>query len=98
MSTPVPPLLKEIHRHRRHLRDLQSEIDLGPRAMKIQQQKLADEEKAHQNAHDTLKKRKLKLKEDEGSLRQVEERRLKLQPDGNLAGSKKEHDAKLSDT
>jgi len=97
MSTPVPPILKELHRHRRHLRDLQSEIDLGPRVMKIRQQKLADEEKAHQYAHDTLKKRKLKLKEDEGSLKQVEERLLKLQADVNMAGSKKEYDAKLSE-
>lgn len=97
MSTPVPPLLKELHRLRRHLRELQSEIDLGPRVMKAQQQKLDAEKHAHQDAHDTLKKRKLKLKEDEGSLKEVEQRLLKLQADVNLAGSKKEYDAKLSE-
>lgn len=97
MSTPIPPVLRDLHRHRRHLRDLQSEIDLGPRVMTAQQRKLADEEKAHQDAHDTLKKRKLKLKEDEGALKQIEDRLLKLQADVNLAGSKKEYDAKLSE-
>ena len=97
MSTPIPPLLKELHRLRRHLRDLQGEIDLGPRVLKAQQQKLAAEELAHQDAHDTLKKRKLKLKDDEGSLKEIEQRLLKLQADVNLAGSKKEYDAKLSE-
>src|SRR5262245_23895019 len=97
MSTPVPPLLKELHRLRRHLRDLLSEIDLGPRVMKAQRQKLDAEQQAHQDSHDTLKKRKLKLKEDEGGLKEIEQRLLKLQADVNLAGSKKEYDAKLSE-
>jgi uncharacterized protein len=97
MTTPVSPILKELHRLRKHLRDLQTEIDLGPRVMKIQQQKLAAEEQAHKDAHDSLKKLKLRQKEDEVSLKETEQRLLKLQADMNLAGSKKEYDAKQSE-
>src|SRR5918995_1281974 len=97
MSTPASPILKELHRLRKHLRDLQSEIDLGPRVMKIQQQKLTAEEQAHKDAHETLKRLKIQLKEDEGSLKATEQRLLKLAADMNLAGSKKEYDAKQSE-
>src|SRR5687767_4072206 len=97
MSTPVPPILKELHRLRRHLRELQSEIDLGPRVMKAQEQKLAAEEQAHKGAHETLKRLKLRQKEDEVSLKATEQRLLKLQADMNMAGSKKEYDAKQSE-
>jgi predicted nucleic acid-binding Zn-ribbon protein len=97
MSTPISPILKELHRLRKHLRDLQTEIDLGPRVMKIQQQKLAAEEQAHRDAHDTLKRLKIKQKEDEVSLKETEQRLLKLQADMNMAGSKKEYDAKQSE-
>ena len=41
MPRTVPEVLKECHRLRRHLRELQGEIDLGPRVMKIQQATLA---------------------------------------------------------
>jgi uncharacterized protein len=72
MSTPVPPILRECHRLRKHLRDLQAEIDRGPRVLKAHQQKLAAEEQAHKDSYDTLKKLKLKQKEDEGTLKQTE--------------------------
>jgi predicted nucleic acid-binding Zn-ribbon protein len=97
MSTPASPILKELHRLRRHLRDLQSEIDLGPRVMKLQQQKLEAEQQAHNDAHGTLKRLKIQLKEDEVSLKATEQRLLKLAADMNLAGSKKEYDAKQSE-
>lgn len=94
MSTTTATVLKEIHRLRRHLRDLQSEIDLGPRVLKIQQQKLADEERIHKEAHDTVKRLKIEHKEDEVTLRQTEQLIEKYQAQLNTAGSKKEFDAK----
>ncbi len=97
MTTPVPPILKELHRLRRHLRDLQNEIDLGPRVMKVQQQKLASEEQTHKDAYETLKRLKIKQKEDEVSLKETEQRLLKLRADMNMAGSKKEYDAKQAE-
>jgi predicted nucleic acid-binding Zn-ribbon protein len=97
MSTPVPQLLKELHRLRRHLRDLQAEIDLGPRVMTIQQQKLAAEEQAHKDAHETLKRLKIQQKEDEVTLKQTEQNLEKYQGQLNTAGSKKEFDDKQTE-
>lgn len=97
MSTPVPSILREAHRLRKHLRELQSEIDLGPRVMKAQQAKLAAEDQAHKDAYETIKKLKLKQKDDEGTLKTTEQRLAKLQSDLNTAGSKKEFDAKQSE-
>lgn len=93
----VPQLLKELHRLRRHLRDLQQEIDLGPRVMKIQQQTLATEEQAHKGAYEAIKQLKMKQKDDEGTLKQTEQQLAKFQSDINLAGSKKEYDAKQNE-
>ena len=94
MSRTVPAVLKECHRLRRHLRDLQSEIDLGPRVLTIQQGTLAAAEAAYKVAHDEVKRLKLKLRDDEISLKQTETRLAKLQADVNTAGSKKEYDLK----
>jgi uncharacterized protein len=94
MSTSIPMMLKELHRLRRHLRELQTELDLGPRVMKAQQDKLATEKAAHQSAHDAILRLKLKLKEDEISLQQVEMTLAKHQAHLNSAGSQKEYDAK----
>jgi predicted nucleic acid-binding Zn-ribbon protein len=94
MSTPVPALLRELHRLHKHLRHLKAEIDLGPRVLKVQQQTLDAERQAHADSHEALKKAKLKQKEDEGALKTTEQRLAKLQSDLNMAGSKKEFDTK----
>jgi predicted nucleic acid-binding Zn-ribbon protein len=94
MSTPVPIILKELHRLRKHLRDLQSEIDLGPRVMKAQQAKLVTEEAAHKEAYETLKRLKIKQKEDEGSLKATEQQLGKFEAQIHSAGSAKEFGAK----
>lgn len=93
----VPAVLSELHRLHKHLRALKSEIDLGPRVMKAQQAQLDAEKQAHADAHDTLKKQKLKQKDEEGTLKATEVRLAKLQADLNMAGSKKEFDAKTSE-
>ncbi|OWK43465.1 zinc ribbon domain-containing protein [Fimbriiglobus ruber] len=97
MSEKIAPILRELHRLRKHLRELQSEIDLGPRVLKIQEQKLAAEEQAHKDAYDAIKKLKLQQKEDEGALKTVEQQLAKFQADLNTAGSKKEFDAKQTE-
>jgi predicted nucleic acid-binding Zn-ribbon protein len=94
MSTPVPPILKELHRLRRHLRNLQAEIDRGPQELAIQQQRLAAAEQAHKDAYETIKRLKVRQKEDEVTLKQTEQQLAKFQADLNTAGSKKEFDAK----
>ena len=94
MSQAVSPILRDCHRLRRHLRDLQAEIELGPRVLKIQQKALADADAAHKESHDAIRRWKLKQKDDEGGLKTTETRLLKVQTDLNGATSKKEFDAK----
>jgi predicted nucleic acid-binding Zn-ribbon protein len=98
MTTPsIPQTLKELHRIRKHLRDLKSEIDLGPRVMKIQQQKLDAEKQAHADAHADIGKRKLKIRDDEGTLKQVNTQLAKFEKQLNDAGSPKEYEGKQSE-
>ena len=97
MSNPITFILRDAHRLRKHLRDLQSEIDLGPRVLKIQQQKLADAQQSHKDAFEIIKKLKMKLKDDEITLKQTESQLAKFQMDINNASSKKEFDLKTTE-
>lgn len=98
MTTPaVTQTLKELHRLRKHLRELKSEIDLGPRVMQIQQQMLAADQQAHADAHADIVTRKLRIREDEGSLKQANTQLAKFEKQLNDAGSPKEYEAKQSE-
>lgn len=96
MST-VTSIFRECHRLRKHLKALQEEIDRGPRVLKAQQTRLAAEQQAHKSHHDEITRRKLKQREDEGTLKQTETRLVKLQEQLNAAGNQKEYDAKQSE-
>lgn len=93
----VTDLLRECHRLRKHLKNLQEEIDRGPRVLKAQQNRLAAEEKAHKDHHDSITKLKVKQREEEGTLKATETRLDKLREQLNLAANKKEFDAKESE-
>ena len=97
MSIEIPSLLREAHRLRRHIRELQSEIDLGPRVMKAQQARLAAEQQAHKESHDAIGKLKLKIREDEGTLKQNNTQLAKFEKQLDDAGSPKEYEAKQSE-
>src|SRR6266508_557856 len=64
--------LRECHRLLKHLRELQKEIDLGPRVLKSRQDDLEAERQAHKDHHDSITKLKLKQREDEGGLKQTD--------------------------
>lgn len=70
--------LRECHRLRAHLRDLQAEIDRGPRILKEHQDELEGEKAAHKAHHDAITALKLKQRDDEGALKQTETRLAKL--------------------
>lgn len=89
----IPPLLRDCHRLRKHLRDLQAEIDRGPRVLKAHQAKLAAAEQEHKTRYDTLKALKLKLKDDEGTLKQTEAHLDKLHRRSMEVTTMKEMDA-----
>ncbi|QJW94441.1 zinc ribbon domain-containing protein [Frigoriglobus tundricola] len=80
----VPSTLRECHRLRAHLRDLQAEIDRGPRVLKTWQDDLEAARVERQAHFDAITKLKLKQREDEGSLKQTDARLTKLEE--QLAG------------
>lgn len=65
------PLLKELHRLRKHLRDAQAEIDRGPRVLKAHQTRLAAQEKALADAKDALKHRKADVLTAEATIKSL---------------------------
>jgi predicted nucleic acid-binding Zn-ribbon protein len=92
MSGPVETL-RELHRLRRHAKDLQTEIDRIPRQLKVQQARIAQQEAAAKEAHDSLKRLKVSNHEKEVLLKQTQQQIAKHERQLNEAGSKKEYDA-----
>src|SRR5580698_7913456 len=95
------PLLTEIfrecHRLRKHLRELQAEIDRGPRVLKLRQETLESERQEHKDHHEAIKKLKLRQRDDEGTLKQTETRLTKLEDQQTGISNQKEYDAKKSE-
>lgn len=93
----VADTLRECHRLRKHIKNLQEEIDRGPRVLKSIDRQLEEERVEHKDHHDTITKLKLKQREDEGTLKQTETRLAKLE--GQLLGISvpKEYEAKKSE-
>ncbi len=98
MST-VTDTLRECHRLRIHLKALQEEIDRGPRVLKAQQARLAQQQQAHKDHHDAITKLKLKQREEEGTLKQTEVRLAKLESQLTSTANQKEkeYEAKQSE-
>ncbi len=98
---PAMPLLtdvfRECHRLRKHLRDLQTEIDRGPRILKARQETLETERQEHKDHHETIKKLKLKQRDDEGTLKQTDTRLAKLEDQTTGISNQKEYEAKQSE-
>lgn len=92
-------ILRECHRLRKHLRDLQAEIDRGPRVLKIRQETLEAERQENKDHHEAIKKLKLKQRDDEGTLKQTDTRLAKLEDQltGTGIGNQKEYEAKKSE-
>jgi uncharacterized protein len=86
-------ILREIHRLRRHAKELQSEIERGPRLLRIQQARVNKQEEAVRDAHDTLKRLKMSSHDKEGQLKATLQQIGKHEKQLNEAGSKKEYDA-----
>ena len=93
----VTATLRECHRLRKHLRNLQEEIDRGPRVLKAHQMKLAQEEQAHKDHHEKIKTLRLRQKDDEGTLKQAETRLAKLEDQLTGIANQKEYAAKQSE-
>ena len=90
----VTSALRECHRLRVHLRDLQAEIDRGPRILKEHSDELEAERQAHKAHYDAITHLKLKQREDEGTLKQTESRLAKLEEQLTGISVQKEYAAK----
>jgi predicted nucleic acid-binding Zn-ribbon protein len=85
--------LREIHRLRRHAKNLQDEVERLPRLLKAQQAKVTRAEEAVREAQETLKKLKVATHEKEVSLKGNQQLIAKHEKQRNEATSKKEYDA-----
>jgi uncharacterized protein len=100
MSSTTPSItttLRECHRLRKHLRELKSEIDLGPRVQKVQEQTLANAKQAHAGSFETIQKLKLQIRDEEGNLKQFNTQLSKFEKQLNDAGTPKEYEGKQSE-
>jgi predicted nucleic acid-binding Zn-ribbon protein len=86
-------ILREIHRLRRYAADLKAEIDRIPHLTRLQQAKVARQEEALRETHDTVKRLKLSSHEKELQLKTNLQQITKHEDQLNQAGSKKEYDA-----
>src|SRR5580698_4434939 len=85
--------LREIHRLRRHARDLQQEIDRGPVQLKARRNVAAKVEAALHEAQDGLKKQKVHTHEKEVSLKAIHTQIAKYEQQMGSATDKKQYDA-----
>lgn len=87
------PILREIHRLRRSVADLDSAIDNGPRQLKAQQNKIAKDEDSVKKAQDTLKQIKVKMHDKEVSIKATQSEIQKYEKQLGEISTKKEYDA-----
>jgi len=86
-------IMREVHRLRRHAKDLENEIERSPQLLKSQQAKVTRQEDAVREAHETLKRLKVTSHEKEVLLKSTLGLIAKHEKQLNEAGSKKEYDA-----
>jgi predicted nucleic acid-binding Zn-ribbon protein len=86
-------VIREVHRLRKLARDLQEQLDRGPRQLKIQHAKVAHRETLLREEQDAIKKLKVGTHEKEVSLKTAHNQIAKYQKQLSEAASKKEYDA-----
>ena len=96
MSGPAK-IFREIHRLRKHAKDLQTEIDRIPVQLKARQNRITQQEAGGKEAQDHLKHLKVQCHEREVLLKQTQQQVVKHEKQLQEAGSKKEYDALKSE-
>ncbi len=87
------PILREIHRLRRNIKDLDSAAENGPRQLKAQQNKIAKDEDNVHHAQDKLKQIKVKIHDKEVSIKATQMEIAKYEKQLGDISTKKEYDA-----
>lgn len=86
-------IFRELHRLRKHVRDLQTEIERGPRTLKLHQDKVANHEVTLKEYHESIKKLKVAILQKESQLKAKQQQIEKHERQRNEAREKKEYDA-----
>jgi uncharacterized protein len=86
-------LLRELHRLHRFARELQEQVERGPRQLKAQKDRVAREEQSLKDGQDALKKLKVSIHDKETSLKEKHQQIKKYELQRNQAAIKKEFDA-----
>jgi predicted nucleic acid-binding Zn-ribbon protein len=92
MTAPAE-ILREIHRLRRHARELQNRIDQAPRQLKAHQDRANRQHAALQEAQEGIKKLKVAQHEKEVTLKTAEAQIAKFEKQLNEVSSRREYDA-----
>jgi predicted nucleic acid-binding Zn-ribbon protein len=91
------PVLREVHRLRKLIRDAQAEIERAPRVVKAHQNKLAAQEKAVADAKDALKHRKADVLTGESTIKSLHQSLNKHEKQLDGLSGPKEIEAKQHD-
>jgi hypothetical protein len=86
-------ILRELHRLRRHEKDLRDQIERLPKMLKAYEGKATLQDKTLKQAQDDLKKLKVAVHEKEVSLKTAHQQVVKYEKQRNEAAGKKEYDA-----
>ena len=86
-------LIRESHRLRRFIRELQEQIERAPRVLKPQQAKVAHQETLLREAQETLKKVKISIHEKEVTFKATHTQLNKHNQQLQTSSGKKEYDA-----
>jgi predicted nucleic acid-binding Zn-ribbon protein len=92
MSGPAL-IMREVHRLRKLARDLQDQIERGPRQLKAHHAKVGRQETLLREEQDTIKKLKVGIHEKEVSLKTSHTQIAKYEKQLSESASKKEYDA-----
>jgi predicted nucleic acid-binding Zn-ribbon protein len=91
MSGPAD-IFRELHRLRRHARDLHDQIERGPRTIKLHLAKIARQEEALHEANEAVKKLKVANHQKEVTLKEKQQLIAKYEEQRNRATTRKEYD------
>src|SRR5947209_1815614 len=90
MATPAQ-ILKDIHRLKRHIKDLDAKLEQGPKAHRAHQLKVAGAEDVLHKAQDAIKHLKVTIHQKEVSVKAAQQSVEKLEK--TSVTNKKEYDA-----
>jgi predicted nucleic acid-binding Zn-ribbon protein len=85
-------ILKELHRLRRHMKDLEAKIEEAPRKLAIAQKRLANQEEVFKKAQEELKTLGMSIRDKEGSVKSTQAQIKKYEKQLDEAANRKEYD------